>query len=82
MSTVYTTIESENLTEHLDRIKDLITKFEKWHDRLDPKTQACLKNLYESARGNLDNARADIAALTSEYLVCVAQQIVEKEDKK
>ena len=82
MSTVYASIESANLTEHLDRIKDFISRFEKWHDRLDPKTQASLQKLYQSARMNLGNARSDIAALTSEYLVCVASQIVEKEEKK
>lgn len=81
MSTIYTHVESANLTEHLDRIKDYIKRFDKWYDDLDAKTQARLKNLYESAKSNLDNARTDIAALTSEYLVYVASQLVEKEEK-
>ena len=82
MSAIYNTIESANLTEHYDRIKDFISKFEKWYNSLDSETRADLNNLYKSAKGNLDNARADISALTSEYLVCVARQIAEKEDKK
>lgn len=82
MSTVYTTIESANLTEHLDRINDFIRKFDKWFKDLEPDMQESLQKLYDSARGNLGEAKADITALTSVYLVCISRKLVEKEDTK
>ena len=53
-----------------------------WYKSLSPSSQEALKRLYESAIGNLSDAKADISAITSEYLVIKAREIAEKEAKK
>lgn len=82
MSLIYNTIKSEDLLIHLDSIKIFIKNFENWYKSLSPSSQEALKRLYESAIGNLSDAKADISAITSEYLVIKAREIVEKEAKK
>lgn len=82
MSVIYNTIKSEDLLEHLDSIKFFIKNFEDWYKSLSPSSQDALKRLYESAIGNLSDAKADISAITSEYLVIKAREIAEKEAKK
>ena len=82
MSVIYNTIKSEDLLVHLDSIKVFIKNFEDWYKSLSPSSQEALKRLYESAIGNLSDAKADISAITSEYLVIKAREIAEKEAKK
>lgn len=82
MSVIYNTIKSEDLLVHLDSIKIFIKNFEDWYKSLSPSSQDALKRLYESAIGNLSDAKADISAITSEYLVIKAREIAEKEVKK
>ena len=82
MSVIYSTIKSEDLLVHLDSIKVFIKNFEDWYKSLSPSSQEALKRLYESAIGNLSDAKADISAITSEYLVIKAREIAEKEAKK
>ena len=82
MSVIYNTIKSEDLLVHLDSIKIFIKNFEDWYKSLSPSSQDALKRLYESAIGNLSDAKADISAITSEYLVIKAREIAEKEAKK
>lgn len=82
MSVIYNTIKSEDLLVHLDSIKIFIKNFEDWYKSLSPSSQEALKRLYESAIGNLSDAKADISAITSEYLVIKAREIAEKEAKK
>lgn len=82
MSVIYNTIKSEDLLVHLDSIKVFIKNFEDWYKSLSPSSQDALKRLYESAIGNLSDAKADISAITSEYLVIKAREIAEKEAKK
>lgn len=82
MSVIYNTINSEDLLVHLDSIKIFIKNFEDWYKSLSPSSQEALKRLYESAIGNLSDAKADISAITSEYLVIKAREIAEKEAKK
>lgn len=82
MSVIYNTFKSEDLLIHLDSIKVFIKNFEKWYKSLSPSSQEALKRLYESAIGNLSDAKADISAITSEYLVIKAREIAEKEAKK
>lgn len=64
--------DAAGATEHLDRIKMMIRKFESWFNSLDEDTQTTLRDTYEHAMNDLDDARADISAVTSEYLVCIA----------
>lgn len=82
MSVIYNTIKTEDLLVHLDSIKIFIKNFEDWYKSLSPSSQEALKRLYESAIGNLSDAKADISAITSEYLVIKAREIAEKEAKK
>ena len=82
MSLIYTTIKSEDLLVHLDSIKIFIKNFNDWYKSLNPSSQEALKRLYESAVGNLSDAKADISAITAEYLVIKAKEIAEKEVKK
>lgn len=82
MSVIYNTIKSEDLLVHLDSIKIFIKNFEDWYKSLSPSSQEALKRLYDSAIGNLSDAKADISAITSEYLVIKAREIAEKEAKK
>ena len=82
MSVIYNTIKSEDLLVHLDSIKIFIKNFEDWYKSLSPSSQDALKRLYDSAIGNLSDAKADISAITSEYLVIKAREIAEKEAKK
>lgn len=82
MSVIYNTIKSEDLLVHLDSIKVFIKNFEDWYKSLSPSSQDALKRLYDSAIGNLSDAKADISAITSEYLVIKAREIAEKEAKK
>lgn len=82
MSVIYNTFKSEDLLIHLDSIKIFIKNFENWYKSLNPSSQEALKRLYESAIGNLSDAKADISAITSEYLVIKAREIAEKEAKK
>ena len=82
MSVIYNTIKSEDLLVHLDSIKVFIKNFEDWYKSLSPSSQEALKRLYESAIGNLSDAKADISAITSEYLVIKAREIAEKDAKK
>lgn len=72
----------ENLTAHLRRVQAMIKKFEYWYEHLDKKTRQRLLKLYESAMDNLADAKADITALTSTYIVCVAETLVEKEEEE
>ena len=81
MSTIYNTIESANLTENVDRIKYTIVKFDKWYHKLDSRKQKDLERLYNSARLHLGNAKSDITALTSEYLVCIARDLAESKEE-
>lgn len=78
----YDQLEIQNLVVHLQRIKALIRKFEHWYELLDKKSRQRLRNLYESAINHLIDAKADISALTSEYLVCIAATLVEKEEEE
>ena len=82
MSLIYNTIKSEDLLIHLDSIKIFIKNFNDWYKSLNPSSQEALKRLYESAIGNLSDAKADISAITAEYLVIKAKEIAEKEAKK
>lgn len=82
MSVIYNTIKSEDLLVHLDSIKVFIKNFEDWYKSLSPSSQDALKRLYDSAIDNLSDAKADISAITSEYLVIKAREIAEKEAKK
>ena len=82
MSLIYHTIKSEDLLVHLDSIKVFIKNFNDWYKSLNPSSQEALKRLYESAIGNLSDAKADISAITAEYLVIKAKEIAEKEVKK
>lgn len=82
MSVIYNTIKSEDLLVHLDSIKIYIKNFNDWYKSLNSSSQEALKRLYESAIDNLSDAKADISAITSEYLVIKAKEIAEKEVKK
>lgn len=74
-------LRTSDLMVHLERIKSMIKKFDDWYKSLPKDAQERLKRLYTSARGNLDDAKADISAVTSEYLVYVAAQIAKEEQK-
>ena len=78
MSVIYNTIKSEDLLVHLDSIKIFIKNFNDWYKSLNPSSQEALKRLYASAIGTLSDAKADISAITAEYLVIKAKEIAEK----
>ncbi len=73
--------DAAGATEHLDRIKMMIRKFESWFNSLDEDTQTTLRDTYEHAMNDLDDARADISAVTSEYLVCIAAAAAKEKEE-
>lgn len=77
----YEPIEIRDLTDHLKRINVTIEKLDSWYEHLYKKTRQRLQNLYDAASGHLDDAKADISALTSTYLVCVAERLVKNEEE-
>lgn len=74
--------EMQNLTAFLQRLKAMIREFELWYERLDERTKQQLLKLHDSAFDHLDEARSDITAMTSEYLVCIAAALIEKEKEE
>ena len=77
----YTLYHINDLSANLSKVRNLESGLEHWFRKLDDNTRQKLQGIFDSASNHLADAKADISALTSIYLVCVAERLVKNEEE-